>query len=66
MSCRGEFKTVQMETYPGWDITLHSHPLPAQLKEQWSLTEKAPKPCTTTKMVCAFLYVLSFCPILWY
>ncbi|MCJ8740824.1 hypothetical protein PDJAM_G00063590 [Pangasius djambal] len=41
---------LQMETYPGWDISLHSRPLPAQMKEQLSLTEKSPKPCTTTKM----------------
>ncbi|MCI4386607.1 hypothetical protein PGIGA_G00064400 [Pangasianodon gigas] len=47
---RTDFKTVQMETYPGWDISLHSRPLPAQMKEHLSLTEKAPKPCTATKM----------------
>ncbi|XP_046724654.1 uncharacterized protein si:dkeyp-69c1.9 isoform X2 [Silurus meridionalis] len=47
---RADFKTVQMETYPGWDICLHSRPLPAHLKEQLSLKQKTPKLCTTTKL----------------
>lgn len=60
LTCRADFKTVQMETYPGWDISLHSRPPPAQLKEQISLTEKTPKASTSTKIVGAFLDVLSF------
>ncbi|XP_047017954.2 uncharacterized protein si:dkeyp-69c1.9 [Ictalurus punctatus] len=40
---RADFKTVQMATYPGWDISLHSRPLPAQRKEQLSLIETTPK-----------------------
>ncbi|XP_035382610.1 uncharacterized protein si:dkeyp-69c1.9 isoform X1 [Electrophorus electricus] len=31
---RTDFRTVQMETYPGWDIPLHSRIFPAQLREQ--------------------------------
>lgn len=60
LSCRADFKTVQMATYPGWDISLHSRPLPAQRKEQLSLIETTPKLYTTTKMVCAFFDVLSY------
>ncbi|XP_026989964.1 uncharacterized protein si:dkeyp-69c1.9 isoform X1 [Tachysurus fulvidraco] len=37
---RADFKTVQMQTYPGWDISLHSRPLPVIMKEQLSLKEQ--------------------------
>lgn len=49
-SCRADFKTVQMETYPGWDTCLHSRPLPAKLKEQLLLKEQSP----AARMVCVF------------
>ncbi|KAM9451623.1 uncharacterized protein Hap1MRO34_021898 [Clarias gariepinus] len=42
---RGDFKTVQMETYPGWDISLHPRPPLVQVKAQLSLKEKTPKLC---------------------
>ncbi|XP_036444797.1 uncharacterized protein si:dkeyp-69c1.9 [Colossoma macropomum] len=37
---RAEFRTVQMETYPGWNISLHSRLFPAQSKEHASLKEE--------------------------
>ncbi|XP_051960472.1 uncharacterized protein si:dkeyp-69c1.9 isoform X1 [Xyrauchen texanus] len=31
-SMRAEYRTVQRETYPGWDVSVHARPAPAQLK----------------------------------
>ncbi|XP_058271477.1 uncharacterized protein si:dkeyp-69c1.9 [Hemibagrus wyckioides] len=46
---RADFKTVQMETYPGWDTCLYSRPLPAKLKEQLSLKEQSPAAGMTSR-----------------
>ncbi|KAJ8405918.1 hypothetical protein AAFF_G00313550 [Aldrovandia affinis] len=34
---RSEFRTVQMDTYPGWDTLEHQRPAPAKLREELSV-----------------------------
>ncbi|XP_018081381.1 stabilizer of axonemal microtubules 1 isoform X1 [Xenopus laevis] len=37
---RNDFKTVQRETFPGWDPLLHPRPEPAQLKEELTVMDR--------------------------
>ncbi|XP_072518464.1 uncharacterized protein [Salminus brasiliensis] len=57
---RAEFRTVQMETYPGWSISLHSLPIAAQLKEQLTIKNEALRQsATTTRKASSFISPVS-------
>ncbi|KAL6469982.1 hypothetical protein MHYP_G00211010 [Metynnis hypsauchen] len=58
---RAEFRTVQMETYPGWNISLHSRFFPTQFKEHASLKEgEVLRPsAATTKKASSFISPVS-------
>ncbi|XP_066502018.1 uncharacterized protein si:dkeyp-69c1.9 [Hoplias malabaricus] len=58
---RSEFRTVQMEAYPAWNITVHSRPIPHPFKQQLSLKEEVIGPSATTpRKASSFISPVSF------
>ncbi|XP_058865736.1 uncharacterized protein LOC117397339 isoform X3 [Acipenser ruthenus] len=65
-SLRGDFKTVQRETFPGWDTSKYKRPDPAHFKEELSDREREAhfQGDTVTKLAYQPIQCLGLCSLL--